>query len=159
MTRWSSVGQPITPLIVAHSVAKTSPVARAQLVPKGIGVRVEATVGVAAGGIADGRGLAAALLLGAVGGWLGPRSVASHEWGAQAWTQAAVLDATADDTALTTVYDQVREAPFPEGIAERVLRNRFDTEWEGRPEEIAVRRDEPRAELKAAGGATLALST
>ena len=45
---------------------------------------------VAAGGIADGRGLAAALLLGAEGGWLGTRFVASVEWAGDDWCKAAV---------------------------------------------------------------------
>ncbi len=94
---------------------------------------------VAAGGIADGRGLAAVLLLGAMGGWLGTRFVASHEWGGGAWEKQAVLAATADDTVRTTVYDQVRGAPFPEGVADRVLRNTFTTAWEGRTGDIAER--------------------
>ncbi|HEY0736906.1 MAG TPA: nitronate monooxygenase [Herpetosiphonaceae bacterium] len=105
---------------------------------------------VAAGGIADGRGLAAVLLLGAVGGWLGTRFVASHEWGGGAWEQQAVLAATADDTVRTSVYDQVRGAPFPEGIADRVLRNAFTTAWEGRTGDIAERQAELRGELEAA---------
>jgi len=105
---------------------------------------------VAAGGIADGRGLAAALLLGAAGGWPGTRFVACHEWGAGAWEQQAVLAATADDTVRTSVYDQVRGAPFPEGIADRVLRNAFTSAWEGRTEEIAERQAELRGELEAA---------
>ena len=49
---------------------------------------------VAAGGIADGRGLAAALMLGAQGVWLGTRFVASSEWGGAAWEQQMVLGAT-----------------------------------------------------------------
>ena len=105
---------------------------------------------VAAGGIADGRGLAAVLLLGALGGWLGTRFVASQEWGGGAWEQQAVLAATADDTVRTTVYDQVRGAPFPEGIADRVLRNTFTTAWAGRTGEIAGRRAELRRELETA---------
>jgi nitronate monooxygenase len=105
---------------------------------------------VAAGGIADGRGLASVLLLGAMGGWLGTRFVASEEWGGGAWEQQAVLAATADDTVRTTVYDQVRDAPFPEGIADRVLRNAFTTVWEGRREAIAERQAELRGELEAA---------
>jgi nitronate monooxygenase len=48
---------------------------------------------VAAGGIADGRGLAAVLMLGAVGAWMGTRFVASREWGGGAWEQHAVLAA------------------------------------------------------------------
>jgi nitronate monooxygenase len=91
---------------------------------------------VAAGGIADGRGLAAALMLGAAGAWLGTRFVASQEWGGQPWEQAAVVAATADDTVRTSVYDQIRAAAFPEGIADRVLRNAFVDYWQGRDEEL-----------------------
>lgn len=105
---------------------------------------------VAAGGIADGRGLAAVLLLGAMGGWLGTRFVASHEWGGGAWEQQAVLAATADDTVRTSVYDQVRGAPFPAGIADRVLRNAFTTTWEGRTGDIAERQADLRREVEAA---------
>lgn len=105
---------------------------------------------VAAGGIADGRGFAAALLLGAVGVWVGTRFVASEEWSGSAWEQAAVLAATADDTVHTSVYDRVRERPFPVGIADRVLRNRFNTEWQNRPDDLVARRAELRAELQAA---------
>src|SRR5579859_4632261 len=104
---------------------------------------------VAAGGIADGRGLAAVLLLGAVGGWLGTRFVASHEWSGRAWEQQAILAATADDTVRTTVFDQVRGAPFPAGIADRVLRNTFTTAWEGRMGDIEERRAELRRDLEA----------
>jgi nitronate monooxygenase len=104
---------------------------------------------VAAGGIADGRGLAAVLMLGAVGGWLGTRFVASHEWSGRAWEQRAILAATTDDTVRTTVYDQVRGAPFPEGIADRVLRNAFTAAWDGRRLEIEERRAELRGELEA----------
>ena len=105
---------------------------------------------VAAGGIADGRGLAAVLLLGASGGWLGTRFVASEEWGGGAQDQQAVLAAGADDTVRTTVYDQVRGAPFPEGIAARVLRNAFTSAWEGRTGDIAARQAELRRELEEA---------
>lgn len=105
---------------------------------------------VAAGGIADGRGLAAVLLLGAMGGWLGTRFVASHEWGGGDWEQQAVLAATADDTVRTSVYDQVRGAPFPEGIADRVLRNAFTTTWEGRTGDLVERQADLRHELEAA---------
>lgn len=97
---------------------------------------------VAAGGIADGRGLAAVLLFGAVGGWLGTRFVASHEWGGRAWEQRAVIAASADDTVRTTAFDRVRRAPFPDGIADRVVRNAFTDAWHGREAEIDARREE-----------------
>lgn len=98
----------------------------------------------AAGGIADGRGLAAVLLLGAAGVSLGTRFVASAEWGGGAWEQQAILTATADDTLRTAVYDQIRGANFPPGIADRVLRNPFNSTWEGRTAAI----NECRADLQ-----------
>lgn len=103
----------------------------------------------AAGGVADGRGLAAVLLLGASGASLGTRFVASDEWGGGAWEQQAVLAATTDDTIRTSVYDQVRGASFPADIADRVLRNRFNTSWDGRVAEIREQQAALRRELEA----------
>ncbi|MDQ2652127.1 MAG: nitronate monooxygenase [Chloroflexota bacterium] len=84
---------------------------------------------VAAGGIADGRGLAAALMLGAQAVWMGTRFVATPEWGGQVWKQQAILAATSDDTVQTGVYDRLLGRPFPEGINDRVVRNAFVTQW------------------------------
>ncbi|HEX2909169.1 MAG TPA: nitronate monooxygenase [Chloroflexia bacterium] len=95
---------------------------------------------VAAGGIADGRGVAAVLMLGASGAWLGTRFVASREWGGRTWEQAAVLAATVDDTVRTSVYDAAFAAPFPEGIADRMLHNRFIARWQGRENEVRQNR-------------------
>jgi nitronate monooxygenase len=95
---------------------------------------------VAAGGIADGRGLAAALLLGAQGAWLGTRFVTSHEWGGASWEQAAVLAATSDDTVQTRLYDLIAERPFPAENPDRVLRNAFIDRWTGRETEIPAHR-------------------
>jgi nitronate monooxygenase len=106
---------------------------------------------VAAGGIADGRGLAAVLMLGAAGAWMGTRFVASREWGGGAWEQQAVLAATADDTIRTTVYDVVRAASFPDGIADRVLRNTFTAAWHGREAAITQHRAQLQQQLADAG--------
>ncbi len=86
---------------------------------------------VAAGGVADGRGLAAALMLGAQGVWMGTRFVASPEWGGAAWEQQAVLAATSDDTVQTNVFDRLFDRPFPVGIDDRMVRNAFITQWQG----------------------------
>ena len=59
------------------------------------------------------------------------------------------MAASADDTIRTSVYDQVRGAPFPPGIADRVLRNPFNTTWDGRTAEIAARRADLQRELDA----------
>ncbi len=107
----------------------------------------------AAGGIADGRGLAAVLLLGAAGASLGTRFVASAEWGGGDWEQRAVLAATTDDTIRTSVYDQVRGASFPAGIADRVLRNRFNSRWDGQTAAIDAQRAALQHELAQAASA------
>ncbi|MDQ3809184.1 MAG: nitronate monooxygenase, partial [Chloroflexota bacterium] len=60
---------------------------------------------IAAGGIADGRGLAAALMLGAEGAWIGTRFVASREWAGGDWAKERVVQAGTDDTVLTHAYD------------------------------------------------------
>lgn len=105
---------------------------------------------VAAGGIADGRGLAAALLLGAQGAWMGTRFVASKEWGGPAWEQQAVLAATSDDTVQTRLYDIIGERPFPKENPDRMLRNAFIERWSGREDEIPAHREELKAEIAAA---------
>jgi nitronate monooxygenase len=104
---------------------------------------------VAAGGIADGRGLAAALLLGAQGAWMGTRFVTSHEWGGPSWEQAAVLAATSDDTVQTRLYDLIDERPFPAENPDRVLRNAFVDRWLGHESEIPAQREALRAEVTA----------
>jgi NAD(P)H-dependent flavin oxidoreductase YrpB (nitropropane dioxygenase family) len=68
---------------------------------------------VAAGGIADGRGLAAALALGAAGVWLGTRFVASAESDAHDWYRQRLVAATEADTAYNTLFDDDwRDAPL-----------------------------------------------
>jgi nitronate monooxygenase len=104
---------------------------------------------VAAGGIGDGRGLAAALMLGAQGVWMGTRFVTSREWGGPQWEQEAVLAATSDDTVQTRLFDLINERPFPAENPDRVLRNEFIQRWIGREADIPAHREELRAELAA----------
>ncbi|KAL0947364.1 hypothetical protein HGRIS_013480 [Hohenbuehelia grisea] len=76
----------------------------------------EPIIVVAAGGIADGRGLAAALAYGASGVWVGTRFVASVEAGAPKKHKEMVLSAGFDDTVRTLVYSgrpmSVRKTPY-----------------------------------------------
>ncbi len=81
----------------------------------------------AAGGIADGRGLIAALALGAVGVWMGTRFVASRE--AYAHINYKNLIAEIDDQGTT------RTRCFT-GKPCRVIKNKTTAEWEGREAEI-----------------------
>jgi len=105
---------------------------------------------VAAGGIADGRGLAAALLLGAQGAWMGTRFVTSHEWGGQPWEQTAVLAATVDDTVQTRLYDLIKNRPFSADNPDRMLRNPYIDRWQGREAEIPAQREALQREVAAA---------
>jgi nitronate monooxygenase len=102
---------------------------------------------IAAGGIADGRGMAAAFMLGAEGVWLGSRFVASREADGGSWVKERVVAASTDDTVLTRAYDLATQAPFPPGIGDRVVRNQYTDAWHGRDEDVVARRDELRAEL------------
>ena len=85
---------------------------------------------VAAGGITDGRGFAAALMLGAAGIWVGTRFLASTEVLAHPDYQAHLIQATEADTIIGTIFD--REWP---DAPSRALRNETVTLWEtaGRP--------------------------
>lgn len=118
------------------------------LVPAVIDVAGDIPV-VAAGGIADGRGLAAVLMLGAEGGWLGSRFVASREAFDAEWKKQRAVEAGTDDTILTRIYDLISEAPFPQGIGDRVLRNSFTTEWHGQDEKVVAHRPDLKARLAA----------
>jgi nitronate monooxygenase len=93
------------------------------------------TLLLAAGGIADGRGLAAALMLGADGVVVGSRFWAS----AEALTKKAHTDkaiaATGDATIRTKALDALRGTPWPREYSFRFLQNRFSSEWANREEE------------------------
>jgi nitronate monooxygenase len=104
---------------------------------------------VAAGGIADGRGVAAALMLGAEGVWLGTRFVACAESGVSEDYRARVVAATADDTVLTDVFDVAVGRPWPEGVSGRALVNDFARRWAGHEDELRVWSDAQRAEYAA----------
>ena len=109
---------------------------------------------VAAGGIANGRTLAAVLLLGAEGAWIGTRFVASRESGSGQWAKQRVVEASADDTVLTKAYDLAMAWPFQEGVvADRVLRNDYTAAWHGRNEDVVAQRGELKAQIQSAASA------
>ena len=82
---------------------------------------------VAAGGIYDGRGLAAALSLGAVGVWMGTRFIASAEAHAAQSYKETVVGAGDTDTTRTRCYS---------GKPMRCRTNEYIRDWESRPDEI-----------------------
>jgi nitronate monooxygenase len=85
---------------------------------------------VAAGGLADGRGLAAALALGACGAWMGTRFVASAESGNAPGYKQRIAQAGFADLVETTLFD----GGWPSS-PHRVVRNSTVARWEagGRP--------------------------
>lgn len=76
---------------------------------------------VAAGGITDGRGLAAALALGATGVLMGTRFIATKESAAPAIHKKSLLTTSNDDTTVTDVFS---------GGYARVIKNKFTIEYE-----------------------------
>ena len=104
---------------------------------------------VAAGGIGDARGIAAALVLGADGVWLGTRFEATPEAAVPPSFRDRVVAAGTDDTVLTEAFDLALKASWPDGIAMRALRNRFTDEWHGREDEVRAWSEERSVEYGA----------
>ncbi len=101
-----------------------------------LGEHAPATLLLAAGGIGDGRGLAAALVLGADGVLVGTRLWATREALVHARHHDAILDTDGDGTLRTTVPDIARQIPWPRGFTARIRRNAFTDRWHGREEEL-----------------------
>ncbi len=94
------------------------------------------TMLLAAGGIADGRGLAAALMLGADGVLLGTRLWAAREALVAPAHHEAIVQTDGDGTLRTTVADIARQIAWPRGFTARIRRNAFTDRWHGREQEL-----------------------
>ncbi len=99
----------------------TGQVATMPLVPQIVDAVGDRVPVVAAGGIYDGRGLAAALALGADGVWLGTRFIASPEARTVDGYKDRLVSAAEDGTVITRAYS---------GKTMRVLRNPYIDDWE-----------------------------
>ena len=93
---------------------------------------------VAAGGIADGRGLAAALTLGAEGVLVGTRFYATVESLAHDLAKARVVAASGDATMRTTIFDIVRGLDWPKPYTGRALNNAFSGRWHGHEADLSA---------------------
>lgn len=107
---------------------------------------------IAAGGIADGRGVAAALVLGADGVMLGTRFLASEEALPSDAFKRRLIESATSDTVRTRIFDRVRGIEWPEQYSGRAIANRFSDAWLGRDDALAeapesVRQDYARAVL------------
>ncbi|KIU15635.1 nitronate monooxygenase, partial [Mycolicibacterium llatzerense] len=93
----------------------------------------------AAGGIGDGRGLAAALTLGAAGAMIGTRFEATHESLLSAAESKVMLKATAEDTTTGRAIDiaaRPLETRWPATYPARTLRSVFTDQWQDRDAEL-----------------------
>lgn len=106
----------------------------------------------AAGGIADGRGLAAALVLGAAGVNIGTRFLASVEAPVtDAWKQA-ILEARSEDAVKVDLWNTLIPVPGRGGYGTvpRAMRTPFVERWAGRQAAVEEHIEELRGELMAA---------
>jgi nitronate monooxygenase/enoyl-[acyl-carrier protein] reductase II len=112
----------------------------------------------ASGGIADGRGLAAALALGAQGVSIGTRFLASEESGISPEWQASILAAASEDAVKVTFAAYAFQPATAGGYdtEPRALRTSFIDEWNSRPNEAEAAADLLRAQMRmaAASGVT-----
>ena len=97
---------------------------------------------VASGGIADGRGLAAALMLGASGVLMGTRFYATPEAAGAEAAKDRIRAATGDDTLRSIVFDISRRNVWPAPFTGRCLRNEHLERWYGREVELMRHLDE-----------------
>jgi nitronate monooxygenase len=91
----------------------------------------------AAGGISDGRGFAAARVLGAEGVLVGTRFFASREALGSEAMKDRIVSAGGDDTLRTRVFDIARGLDWPADYTGRAISNRFSQTWHGREEELS----------------------
>jgi enoyl-[acyl-carrier protein] reductase II len=103
----------------------------------------------AAGGVADGRGLAAALVLGAQGATVGTRFLASEEASADESWKRAILEAESEDVVRFEVFKEILPSRSDRAYetVPRVMRTAFVEEWQGRPKEARREAERLRAQV------------
>lgn len=105
-----------------------------------------------AGGIADGRGLVAALALGAEGVLLGTRFMATTEAPIHQNFKRAIVESDGHDTVLTEIPDLASQRVWP-GAMSRAKRNKFIERWAGREWALRQNAQEVGKQVLAARGA------
>ncbi len=108
---------------------------------------------IAAGGIADGRGLAAALALGASGVLCGTGFFASDESLAHDNAKQAVVSGSGDDTERSSIFDMARGLDWPSGWTLRTMRNAFTRRWSADEDGLTQNLAEEQARFEAASAA------
>jgi enoyl-[acyl-carrier protein] reductase II len=118
-----------TDIVIAQGTeggGHTGRIATMALVPQVVDAVAPVPVA-AAGGVADGRGLVAALALGACGVWVGTRFVATREANSHDNYKQKIVEATEEGTQVTKCFT---------GKYCRVIKNRYQEQWEDRQGEI-----------------------
>ena len=118
------------------------------LVPQVVDV-VNAVPVLAAGGIADGRGLAAAMMLGAQGALIGTRFLATPEASGRGHSKDVILNALGSQTVASKFFDDVLGYRWP-GSLVRSIRNPLLDRWAQRQQDWALSADQIRPSLEAA---------
>lgn len=108
---------------------------------------------VAAGGIADGRGLAAALALGAEGVSMGTRFYAAEEALAHPRAKQRIVDAEGAETVRSILFDILRRNVWPAPYTGRALQNNFTRSWASRERDLLQNIDCQERDFLAAGEA------
>jgi NAD(P)H-dependent flavin oxidoreductase YrpB (nitropropane dioxygenase family) len=118
------------------------------LVPQVVDV-VNGVPVLAAGGIADGRGVAAALMLGAQGAFIGTRFLATPEASGRGHSKDVILNALGSQTVASKFFDDVLGLRWP-GALVRSIRNPLLDRWAQRQQDWALAADQIRPSLEAA---------
>lgn len=102
----------------------------------------------AAGGVSNGRALAAVLAAGADGASLGTAFLASREAvDVPDPYKECIVESDGEDTVFTTLYDDAAGLQWPKPVGMRLRRTRHTDQWQGRGDEVKEHLDELRAEL------------
>jgi len=107
------------------------------------------TLLLAAGGVADGRGLAAALMLGADGALVGSRLWATQESLAAAGAKTQATQTSGDGTARSQIFDILRRKNWPAPYDFRAIRNDLHRQLESKLEVLQANPDPARADYDA----------
>ena len=105
---------------------------------------------VAAGGIADGRGLAAAMMFGAEGVLIGTRFYASQEANGHPEAKQRIVAAKGGQTVRSIVFDLSRRNRWPDPYTGRVLRNQHADRWIGHEAELEANAEQVARDYTAA---------
>ncbi|SFT75340.1 nitronate monooxygenase [Actinopolyspora lacussalsi subsp. righensis] len=112
------------------------------LIPAVVEACSESIPVIAAGGIADGRGLAAALALGADGVMMGTRFAAAQESLSTPGFRSTLVGSGTSETVNTRSFDVLRGIPWDGMYQARAVENDFTRTWNGRDDELEAVRHE-----------------